>query len=302
MAVVVVFGMALLLNNPFNFASASTTIQANICRTSYTAPIITEPAQAVETKDPSIVVKGTGEPDMTIMIVDNGTNVGSATVGGDGSFALQVPLIVGDNTLIARETDGCTTHDSGAVNIHRTAIPPFEQPSGSTQSARDATLPKSGSNFSLGDGESALSPSLPSGTPQTGEQSGSTSGAIILQPHDGAQFSEGQIWVRGTASPGGVVTIFLNGREVARVVAGEDGSFAVMITLKPGDNTIQAVVENEGQSIASREIRVRFNQGASTANSVEWSKIVGITVVVGIPVVTTGFLIWRIRRNRGSDT
>lgn len=287
----------IFLSAPAVFAaSSSTTIQANICRTSaFTAPVISEPSSGTVTEDPSVTVKGTAEPGMSVTILDNSSDVGTVPVASDGTFGASIPLTIGDNSLLARESDGCATEDSSSVLVRRTEVqqpnpptsqPPSNQTSGSTSPPRQA-LNRFANGFLQGSGLPTSNESAPQGN-EAGIQKPtiSNSQAII-------QGGGGRVWLTGKAQPGSLVIVYVNGVEVARVVAAEDGTYSVLITLKPGGNTVQVRSELKGRSMWSDIWHVRYQTQSAPSHAVYWGYyIIFLLVLIFIFLL----LLWYVHR------
>ncbi|HLG85041.1 MAG TPA: Ig-like domain-containing protein [Bradyrhizobium sp.] len=64
-------------------------------------------------------------PGATVTLYDNGTQVGTATVGGDGSWSSSVSLSEGSNSIVAKDTDAAgNTGASSAVVFTLDTVPP----------------------------------------------------------------------------------------------------------------------------------------------------------------------------------
>ncbi|SFS65119.1 Ig-like domain-containing protein [Saccharopolyspora flava] len=70
-------------------------------------PVITSPADGSTTGDNTPTITGTGEPGSTVAVTVDGTSVGTATVGPDGTWHLDVPTAFPDgrHTVEATQTD-----------------------------------------------------------------------------------------------------------------------------------------------------------------------------------------------------
>ncbi|MFD2046407.1 S8 family serine peptidase [Ornithinibacillus salinisoli] len=64
-------------------------------------PVITAPAEGLITNDASVTVEGTASPTTTVNLLNNGEEVGSAEIGDDGNFAIDVELTEGENEFTA---------------------------------------------------------------------------------------------------------------------------------------------------------------------------------------------------------
>jgi hypothetical protein len=278
--------------------AASTTIQTNIC-SDFIAPVINEPVTG-STDDSSIQVAGTGEPNMTVAIRDNGLTVGTSLIAGDGTFSLQVPLVVGDNVLIARTADNCKTKDSSSVTIHRNAPP--EPPAPPKPNTPSSSVPQSNSPLppvvetpsegalpqpSLGQ---PLPPKIPKPTPGYLRP-------VITEPRNNHIGNAKKIWVGGKAAPFSTVAIYVNYIVVAIVTADENGSFGAMVELQQGENSLQ-VRANLGKSAAfSDSITTYFRQSIKTTS--DWP--VMLSVILFWILVLFAILFYIHRRQRKAE-
>lgn len=263
--------LGIVIYAPFSVA-ASSTIHSQICSDSFAPPAITEPMTGYRSSASSVTVRGVGEPGMAVSVLVGGQPKGVTTAAGDGEFAVQVPLDVGSNVLVAREEDGCgNIKDSPEVTVTReqkpTPIPepspdPDNKPGSSSANRRGVPGFRSFPNVSSGSIGNGEKPS---------EQKASADAPEITSLKEGQVVREGRIWVAGNGHPGSVVIIYVNGKEAARVIVGEDGTFGAEVALRPGDNTIKAVEERDGRRIATGTWRVTYVQEvAREASDVRW--------------------------------
>ena len=244
---------------------ANTNIQTKICPP-FEGPAIITPASNIDTEATSIAITGTGEPGMTLSIIDNGNVVGITTILMDGSYGIEVNLEAGDNTLVAREMNDCgTTKESNSVIVHRivTEQPHEETPDGETQTeapqafesqAEAVTIPRTFAVIG-----SPIEPFF-----ETTEFPKPT----ISSPLSGSTFDgAGYIWVRGRAQPKSIVTIYINDRSAAYAITSEGGTYGALVALSTGENRIQ-VKATLGDSVAvSESINVVYRQKESDTNS-----------------------------------
>jgi hypothetical protein len=244
-------------------ALATTTIQASIC-SPFTGPSISEPASGAATEASSAIVKGMGEPAMAVSILDNGTSVGTTTSMPDGS------LTVGTNTLVARQTDGCSTQDSAAVTVTRTAVPPPpSQPSPPPVSPAPPSSPPRQSGGAAPPILNIFTPPASRGNDAVPPTSGYPK-PTITQPNMNERFTSHYVWVAGRAQPKSFVTVYVNGVEVARVVASDDGTYGVMVELQRGENTLYVRSSLDGKSAVSDTVKVQFVQPEAHASPHLW--------------------------------
>ncbi|MCP2251829.1 Ig-like domain (group 3) [Prauserella aidingensis] len=70
-------------------------------------PVVTDPEDGGEVDDRAPTAGGTGEPGATVEVVVDGESVGTATVGQDGSWALDLPRLgCGRHTMSVTQTTG----------------------------------------------------------------------------------------------------------------------------------------------------------------------------------------------------
>lgn len=85
------------------------------------APVITSPTDGESLDDNTPTVTGTGEPGATVTVIVDGEEVGTAVVGEDGNWSLELPeaLEDGEHTVIANQTDpaGNTSPDSAPIRF-----------------------------------------------------------------------------------------------------------------------------------------------------------------------------------------
>ena len=260
-------------------ATSSSTINSHICNADFIAPAITEPMNGYSSTLSSVTVKGTGEPGMTVTLRVNGVSKAVTTVAGDGAFAVQVPLVVGTNTLVAREKDECNNiKDSSGVVVERRQEPqPTPEPGG------EGGSPSGGARSNRQGQARSGSPSVSDGSIGDEEKSPADEGdeneAPTINNLKEDQAVEGEsIWVAGTAQPGSIIIIYVNGKEAARVVVGEDGTYGVEVALELGENTIKAVEERDGKRVASRTWHVTRLQKVARKESSDVSGILWVTV------------------------
>lgn len=233
---------------------ASTRIQSSICN-SFAAPTILTPAPNSTSKDPTTSVSGVGEPGITISVIENGVVVGTTIVGTDGSYAIEVPFVDGANTISVRGTDGCGISEDSASLLVTYVAPstPPSQPSTPTGSQQTQTTTVPSEPFTPTPVARPLGQPAPSAPSTPGYPKPS-----ILRPADGSTFSVNRIWVVGHATVGGIVTVYVNGHSSARVDVSSAGTFAVLIELQAGRNTIRAAAQEGSQTATSDTVHVTF--------------------------------------------
>lgn len=279
-------------------ASANSNIETKICP-SFEGPTITVPSTGTETENSSITIGGVGEPGMAISIVRNGVIIGMTTAVADGSYGLEVGLESGDNALLAREINECgTVKDSEAVSVHRTVVESPQTPT--TPDEEDTSV------IPQADVETQPSVGIGEGTPPLLQlpivPTVDTPGFLkptITTPSSGDILNSSQVWVGGRAHPGSVVTIYLNGRSVAYVIATEKGVYGTLVSLSKGKNALQ-VRSTLGTNVATSDvIEVLFEQDETLTPVTQTTPLIdGVAVQVGIvitaSVAVVGTAFWAI--------
>jgi hypothetical protein len=239
----------MLLVPPTSFAAS--TIQSAICG-QFVAPVITLPPPDSQTNDTSVVVQGSGEPLMTVSILRNGQSVGVTLAASDGSYALEVPLVVGANSLVAREVDPCgTVKESVPVGIERlsTEVPQEEAPDTASAPIATPTFP------GLDQTDRPLERPIVVTPPTPGYQR-----PTIVYPLARTTTHSNRIWIKGDAQAGSVVIVYVNGISVARTIASDDGSYGVLVTLIEGENSLQVKSRLGSASAASDPVFVTYEK------------------------------------------
>ncbi len=227
---------------------AASTIQSSICG-QFLAPSITAPPPGSQTNDASIIVQGAGEPSMTVTILRDGQPAGATVVAPDGSYAFEVPLTVGVNSLVAHEADPCgTIKESAPLVVERLSLqePPEEEP---------ADIPPGAPPIFPGVDQTnrPLERPIMVTPPTPGYQK-----PTITYPGNPITTHSGKLWVRGKAQPGSTVIIYVNGISAARVIASENGDYSVLVTLREGDNSLQVKARLDDASALSDSVTVTY--------------------------------------------
>ncbi|GAA0588382.1 bacillopeptidase F [Virgibacillus siamensis] len=82
------------------------------------APEITSPDEGLITNDPNLTVEGTASPTTTIQLMNNGEEAGTAEIGDNGKFAIDVEMNEGANEFKAvSKLDGAVTGESDPVTV-----------------------------------------------------------------------------------------------------------------------------------------------------------------------------------------
>jgi hypothetical protein len=239
---------------------AASTIQSSICG-QFLGPTITAPPPGSQTNDASIIVQGAGEPSMAVTILRDGQATGVTLIAPDGSYALEVPLAVGVNSLVAHEADPCgTIKESAPLVVERLSPPepPKEEPASVPSGALPIFPGVDQTNRPL-ERPITITPPTPGYQKPT-----------VTYPGGPITTHSGKLWVRGKAQPGSTVIVYVNGISAARVIASENGDYSVLITLKEGDNSLQVKARLGDASAVSDSVAVIYvNQQLATLPSVE---------------------------------
>ena len=113
---------------------------------------------------------------------------------------------------------------------------------------------------------------------------------LITNVTQNKQVDAGNLWVEGKATPGSIVIIYINGVEVARLVAAEDGTFGVMVALQPGKNTLQVESELNGIRSKSDSVDVYYTEHVArviVSHTRDWW-LIGLSTATLLLVVTWG--------------
>jgi hypothetical protein len=231
-------------------ALAITTVQSRVCE-DFAAPAIVSPGDGLQTKDASIMVEGTGEPGKSVMVLRNGDNQGVGAIASDGTFGFTVPLEQGDNVLVAREANECgTTKDSSSVTVHADLpAPPNPEPPVSEPLQPGGTA-----------GPTASVPSTGNiGRPFVPKPSGSgLEKPKISSSNDDLTVYVDTLLIEGTAHPGSLLTVYVNGKSQAQLYASKNGTFRLRVVLSEGKNTLKVRSTLGSKTADSDEVTVTY--------------------------------------------
>lgn len=243
---------------------AYTNVQTKICNP-FDAPSITAPASGSSTSDSSIHLVGRGEPGMVVSISKNGNGSGATTATGDGSYAINVPLDTGNNSLVASTINDCNTvkKSSALQALRTTAATPASSTTAEAVAAQNNT--PAAVNQTLRSIEVAALTKMPAPAPtdtDTEEVSVEQQQAqkeIITEPKAGEVLTSERTWITGKTTPVTKVDIYVNQAVAASVVSADDGVYGAMVSIKPGKNTIQVqATRADGTVVTMRTIDVQL--------------------------------------------
>lgn len=255
------------------------------------APSVSGAPEGASNDSGAFPLSGTGTPGDTISITANGVVVGTTTVGSDGQWSSTVVLSPGAYALAVTESNagGSSVPTTSNVSVQPQAPTVTPPPVGTSSDAMvvsvagtatpGATITVRNNGMIIGtttadsSGHYATDVSILPGpnnllvsqtvSGQTSSLSGATFNRTPAAPSVSplaitAQQSNGTI-LRGTSIPGATITVLDDGMVVGTATAGADGSYAVTVTLKSGQNNL--VVQSSvggiaGASSAPVQLRV----------------------------------------------
>lgn len=235
--------IAMVLTSSLAVLAASSNVSVNVCSIPNAISIIS-PAEGSINNNAAVVVSGYGPANTNIVLFRNDQQSGSVTSGTDGSYSISVPLDVNQNTLYARITDICgNSSQSSLVSVYR-------------------QLPKksTGSNNS----NTSNQPRVNNLSVQPSDKSiGDITQPKISEPLDGTSTTSPTVFVKGMSQTGVKVKLIRNGTIVAEVMADDDAQFAAAISLVPGENILQASVQNGQSELMSESVRINYQAASS---------------------------------------
>lgn len=260
-------------------ALAMTTVQSKVCG-DFAAPAIVSPSDGTQTKDAQIMVEGTGEPGESVVVLRNGTSQGSGMVASDGSFGFTVPLVRGGNVLVARETNECgTTKDSPAVNVTADLpLPPTPTPETPVPSkpGEPNEMPMAVPNQ-----ESIGKPITPKPAAPGFEK------PEINASNKNLTVYIDTLLIEGTAQPGSLLTVYVNGKSQAQLFSSKEGTFRLRVVLKEGSNTIKVRSTLGSKTADSEEVTVTYIKRvtATLTRPLSSGQIIAAALAAGAAVV-----------------
>jgi|GEM_PF-366839 len=236
---------------------------------SQTSVSITTPADGAVLDDGVVTYSGTGEPGATVMVVVDGTEVGTVTVPANGNWSVPGISTLGDGphtvTATATDTSGNTASDTNTFTVDTstnvnivspadgsTVGDPMVTYSGTAEPGATVTVVVDGTevgtvtvpangNWSV-PGISTLAEGPHTVTATAEDASGNTAtdtntftvntstNVSITTPADGSTVSNPVVTYSGTAEPGATVTVTVDGTVVGTVTAELDGSWSVPVS------------------------------------------------------------------------
>jgi hypothetical protein len=270
-------------------ANATREIQTNICG-NFAAPTITSPASNLITQDDTVIVTGTGEPSLSITIIENGAPVATTIASSSGDYSISIPLSGGTNIVIAKEVNTCgSSKESSAISVQRNIVP--ATPTESNVTGESLPTPSATPVTSIQSPPNTLNQPLPSV-----ENSPGFSVPVINEPLSGVIYTTSKVWVAGTAEPSSLVTIYIDDMSVAKLRASSTGAFGVMIELNEGRNSIQVEAEKDGKSAISQPTVVTYTPSKSAKKGTTPLEVVGlVTGMTVTAVAATSGGIWIVK-------
>jgi len=301
---------------------ADTNVRTRIC-SPFNAPSITAPATGSSTTSSSLHVVGYADPGLVVSIQNNDTGAGATTATTDGSYAINVPLDTGSNSLVASHTNDCNTVKKSAtvqaLRVAATTTPeattPMSNPSGTQPSSTiQTTKPIEVTKLTAVPASTTTSTAASPATmaAQAEEQAKKD---IITEPKAGEVLSSERTWITGKTTPATKVDIYVNHAAVASVISADDGIYGALVSIKSGRNNIQVqATAADGTVITVRSIDVELvkktvedTQDADKKDELKGMKDVAGWVAIGAIGVgglcIMSFILWhthqlKLRRKR----
>jgi hypothetical protein len=218
-------------------------------------------------------VVGYADPGLVVSIQNNGAGTGATTATSDGSYAINVPLDTGSNSLIASHTNDCNTiKKSATVQALRIAsttptTPTTPAPStgtSNTQPSSSAPTAQATKPVEITKLTTAPAPTIDGATNSTvvAAQAAAQEQAkkdIITEPKPGEILSSERTWITGKTTPTTKVDIYVNHVIASSVVSADDGIYGALVSIKPGKNNVQVqATAADGTIITVRSIDVEL--------------------------------------------
>lgn len=243
---------------------------------------------------------GLGEPGSTVEVAIDGTNVGQAVVGNDGTWSLPVMLEAGTMSVQVRslDADGVETavSDPATVTIKAPTLPSFNFPADLTagEFMLDGKADPGaavefvangevvGTAVTDADGNWSLPLDLPAGDYALNARVMDAAGNLVVEsePMDVAiapafvmpaftlptADADNPFPLSGTGQPGGAVDILVDGEVVGTAVIGDDGAWSFDYELGPGEHEISLqTVDGSGNLVAVEPFMFTMQEMAMAA-------------------------------------
>lgn len=273
-----------------SLAFAATKVQTSICG-DFLKPTVLSPTKGLKTQDVSVLLTGSAQPFLPVAVTTDNVVNGITTASADGTYALQVSLHTGDNTVVASNANGCgVMKESDSIIVHRDGIAQAQQENPAAVAPQQVNV------------RSSLAAVIPHALGQSFVMIPAGSGfaePTIRQPTSGEIYASSRVWVVGTAVSESIVTIYLNDVSVAKISASAKGEFAAVVELRVGGNTLQLRAEKDGAAATSKKSAVTLTE----ANPIIPRPSIGSVLTVAAVTTTTvatgaGGLTWTVRRIR----
>jgi len=264
--------------------AASTVVQSKICAP-FATPTLTAPASGYQTSGSSVHVTGYAEPYMTVSLRRGSSTAGTVQTAANGTYAAEVPLNTGTNSLKTEATDTCsTTKMSMTISVVRltqsTPQPTLpntpaastttqtvqpaatSQPTSKTASKAEGNLPNSSTTpVKVTDNPPTKLEDMPSSVTKLGEGLTKSQKELVTTPNE--KVTTERTWVRGIAEPKTSIAIYVNRIIAARVMSDDAGSYGALVQLKQGNNEVHVLANtSDGQTVLRL---VNINLVSSTA-------------------------------------
>lgn len=272
-----------------------TIIQSHVCQ----APshiTITQPSDGSQTDVPHIFVAGQTDAATSVTILDNAQPDGTTTSDASGNYAIEVPLVAHQNTLIAKASDACgNSVQSTAVTVtYNKPItpPPAPAPLPGQPSAQPPLTIVPTNIGNVGGGLNSQGHFLPSQS--------ATSGQLTLYVQSPSEFTttEPSVVLFGATNIPAQLRFIVDGTEVANPLTDEDGHYKVRIPVKLGQNDITIIASAKGQ-IAQIHLKVQRQAPPAPAAPSFWQRYgkLIIAIVVGLIILLSLVKARRMKRH-----
>ena len=256
-----------------------------------TLDITSPPGRTGLTREETTAIAGTTLAGAMVSVIRGSETLASQTAGSDGAFRFEVDLVEGTNTFIVAAQTALNSTSSFVVITLDTQPPPLSvtapaQPvAAETAELRIGTAPGApvtvnGRAVGMGDfqGWLTVTVSLKAGENAFRVQAADAAGNVasktvtVLRPAPPgpalnltplpATVSAAQQAVSGQTATRARVTVSVNGEARATATAGDDGSFAIIVTLSAGENAIGVTAQAADGGTSTASVGVRYEPPA----------------------------------------